>query len=231
MANISRVLTDPDDLLQIGVCKVDLTAAATTNLSSIFTPEELKEWADELSQVTPLNTFAEDGEYAFYRNIIDHEFFPFDKIIDAIAPTIEAYFDVNNTKEDLRLDDAFCIMYDASLHDDTTGKKHMDPSDITVNICFEKSKDVIGSEVLFYGRQNLYSSDTKNELNIDLSENAVEEEYLVSQEAGWATIHFGYHWHQTMEMIKGRRTNIVMTFCHNDPARSDATTRTCYATK
>eukprot|EP00547_Thalassionema_nitzschioides_P006256 CAMPEP_0194219026 /NCGR_PEP_ID=MMETSP0156-20130528/25054_1 /TAXON_ID=33649 /ORGANISM="Thalassionema nitzschioides, Strain L26-B" /LENGTH=46 /DNA_ID= /DNA_START= /DNA_END= /DNA_ORIENTATION= len=33
---------------------------------------------------------------------------------------------------------------------DTSGEKHVDPSDITVNMCFEKSENVEGSEVLFY---------------------------------------------------------------------------------
>merc|ERR1711862_234799 len=84
---------------------------------------------------TPENfTSNEDGEYAFYRN----------------------------TKEDdVYLDDAFCIQYNMT-QDDTTCAKHMDPSDITINMCLEKSNDVIGSEVVFYGTQKLVNNNVIN---------------------------------------------------------------------
>lgn len=39
-------------------------------------------WAKCLSSVTPLNAAAEDGEYAFYRNILDDPEFPFSDIVD-----------------------------------------------------------------------------------------------------------------------------------------------------
>jgi len=39
-------------------------------------------WAKSLSSVTPLNATAEDGEYAFYRNILDDPEFPFADIVN-----------------------------------------------------------------------------------------------------------------------------------------------------
>lgn len=239
---VPLTLTDANDLLQIGVCKMHLTPL-------VFTPQELQNWANDLSQVTPLNAFVEDGEYAFYRNIVDHDTFPFDRIFTSISPVLQKYFGVNVENDDLRLDDAFCIMYDASLHDDTAGSKHMDPSDITVNICLAKSHDVIGSGVMFYGRQKLFddtgsfhpiptaispdcdyacSDNIKNDQSQELEQ---EQEFVVPQEPGWATIHHGGHWHQTMEMKQGRRTNIVLTFCYTDSNKSGAISRTCYATE
>lgn len=35
------------------------------------------------------------------------------------------------------------------IHYDTTVAKHTDPSDITVNLCLNRSEDVIGSKVIY----------------------------------------------------------------------------------
>ncbi len=55
------LVSDKEMLRRLGICTV---AIPTDTIP-------LKKWADELSQVTPLNFTAEDGEYAFYRNIMD----------------------------------------------------------------------------------------------------------------------------------------------------------------
>ncbi len=55
------LISDKEMLRRLGICTV---AIPTDTIP-------LKKWADELSQVTPLNLTAEDGEYAFYRNIMD----------------------------------------------------------------------------------------------------------------------------------------------------------------
>eukprot|EP00816_Leptocylindrus_hargravesii_P006795 CAMPEP_0196813586 /NCGR_PEP_ID=MMETSP1362-20130617/37772_1 /TAXON_ID=163516 /ORGANISM="Leptocylindrus danicus, Strain CCMP1856" /LENGTH=202 /DNA_ID=CAMNT_0042189893 /DNA_START=67 /DNA_END=675 /DNA_ORIENTATION=+ len=191
--------------------------------------EKLRQWAHELSQINPLNAFHEDGEYAFYRNIRDEPDFPFARILNALEPTLKKYFEIRNVEEELRLDDAFCIHYNTDQHD-TTGKKHMDPSDITVNFCLERSADLVGSHVLFFGEKQL-TGVKRNEDSADKSnQNGGCKQYLVAQEAGFATVHYGGHWHQTMELKHGRRTNVVLTYCFTDPSKSEAS-RTCYATK
>ena len=58
--------------------------------------------------------------------------------------------------EEIKLDDAFCIHYNMS-QEDTSGAKHMDPSDITLNLCLDKSDDCDGSQVMFYGTKALQS--------------------------------------------------------------------------
>lgn len=128
-------------------------------------------------------------------------------------------------EEELRLDDAFCIHYNTCQHD-TTGKKHMDPSDITVNFCLKRSDDLLGSHVLFFGQRQLAGVQSEESSSVDCSHNF---KYLVAQEAGFATVHYGDHWHQTMELTRGHRTNIVLTYCFRDPSKSEAS-RTCYAT-
>jgi hypothetical protein len=60
-ANEIPLISDKEMLRRLGICTV---AIPTDTIP-------LKKWADELSQVTPLNLTAEDGEYAFYRNIMD----------------------------------------------------------------------------------------------------------------------------------------------------------------
>jgi len=189
-----------------------------------------------LSQVTPLNMTSEDGEYAFYRNIIDEPDFPFDRLLDSpkseIVSTIQTYFLAEEEKKDrnsasniLRIDDAFCINYNMS-QDDTRCSKHTDPSDITVNMCLECSNDIQGSQVLFYGTQQLKGVEAESDDKVG-DENFV---FLVRPKPGYATIHWGHHPHQTLPLTRGERTNIVVTFCYKDRSKSTALSRTCYAT-
>ena len=103
---------------------------------------DLAGWEEELSKVTPLSIFAEDGSYAQYRNILEESDFPFGSILETIAPILEKKF-VDSVNE-LRLDDAFAIHY-SEQHRDTTVNLHTDPSDITVNLCLGRSADLEGS--------------------------------------------------------------------------------------
>jgi len=64
--------------------------------------------------------------------------------------------------QEIRLDDAFCVHYNMD-QDDTTGAKHVDPSDITVNMCLQKSKDARGSYVLFHGTKQLQPESASQE--------------------------------------------------------------------
>lgn len=88
----------------------------------------------------------------------------------------------------------------------------------TINLCIEKSRDVIGSEVKFFGSRPLADTDFLES----------DECFLVSQEEGYATVHWGDHPHETLKLSEGRRTNIVMTLWFRDPARTKAASRTCY---
>lgn len=210
------LITDADELLRLGICRVPLPPTLDT-----------ARWASELSQVTPEIMLGQgDGEYAFYRNIMEEPEFPFGLLLDpsasAIGRAIAKHFPVSSTDE-LRLDDSFCVHYNSD-QDDTSGAKHMDPSDITINLCLEKSKDTIGSHVLFYGTKKLCNleGDQRD------SSNETPERFYVSQKPGTATIHFGDHPHETIALKEGSRTNIVLTYCYKDPARSGAAMRDCY---
>lgn len=285
------VISDYHELRVRGICKVRI-------------PRELdiNHWAKELSRVTPMIMgFEGDGEYAFYRNIVEEPEFPFDSILlgenrdsdddydndnhdssleackssiqqnftrrglsdigramlrhFSIVPNKENFSDEEDghkiLSEGLQLDDAFCVHYNMD-QDDTTGKKHIDPSDITVNLCLQKSKDAKGSHVLFYGTKRLENLATANDYSADAvgvedagskaakiplgdprlgkKEGTVvgDDRFLVMQEPGYATIHFGDHPHETTALRQGSRTNVVLTYVYTDPNRSDVTTRTCY---
>lgn len=217
------IIRDTNLLQRYGVIKAPV--------SSQFNPSK---WAAEFSTVTPLNLTSEgDNEYAFYRNILDEPDFPFDDILDSpIGDVISTYFaGVKDIKKDIRLDDAFCIHYNTTQAD-TTCAKHMDPSDITVNLCLEKTDDVKGSEVMFYGTQNLMGSETEGHDGDDekkeLDDDSKPYQFLVEQEAGVATIHLGCHPHQTLPLKSGKRTNIVLTYCYTDESKSGVALRTCY---
>jgi hypothetical protein len=193
---------------------------------------DTQRWSAEFSQVTPMNLqFEGDGEYAFYRNIMDEEEFPFDSMVrnsTAIGRAILQNFPVQDLSE-LRLDDAFCVHYNMDQHD-TSGAKHKDPSDITINMCLHKSKDTEGSYVLFYGTKKLSSTPIRNnEANDDdKPQPPLFDRFLVNQKPGYATIHFGDHLHETTPLVRGSRTNIVLTYWYTDTSRSDVATRTCY---
>ena len=181
--------------------------------------------AAELSVVTPeILSGQGDNEYAFYRNILEEPDFPFDSLLQRdsdIGKALLEHFDISSLVE-LRLDDAFCVHYsEAQL--DTSGAKHMDPSDITLNMCLEKSKGVQGSHVLFYGTQPLKG--------IAQIQKDTSFRFMVEQVPGYGTVHWGHHPHETLPLQgNGRRTNIIATYCYKDSSRSDVAGRSCYFT-
>ena len=225
------VVNDDQELLRRGICRAKISESI-----------DIDRWADELSQVTPLiMAFEGDGEYAFYRNILEEPEFPFDKILFAETPSeaseigtaILKHFPVLPEKpsmetellsKELRLDDAFCVHYNMD-QDDTSGAKHMDPSDITINMCLQKSQDTRGSYVLFHGTKHLQGLDSAEEQSTTTPK---EDQFLVPQIPGTATIHFGDHFHETTHLREGLRTNIILTYLYIDTTRSDASTRSCY---
>ena len=217
------VISDNETLLRYGICRVPLPVQL-----------EVAKWATELSQVTPKILLGQgDGEYAFYRNIMDEPEFPFDLILDAnfeIGRAILKHFPISSFDE-LRLDNSFCVHYNAD-QEDTTGAKHMDPSDITINLCLEKTNDTVGSHVLFFGTKQLFLEVEHDEEFRHKYEDAhtmirSQQRFYVSQEPGTATIYFGNHLHETIALKRGKRTNIVLTYCYKDPKRSGAQMRSC----
>lgn len=210
-----EIISDPDVLLRYGVCKLRIP---TDHVSA----DEWAGWARQLSQVTPEIMAGEgDGEYVFYRNIMEEPVFPFDAILrSSIGDAIVEHFGLGSLDE-VRLHDAFCIHYNAADQSDTSGAKHTDPSDLTVNMCLERSDDAQGSHVRFYGIKPLGKGErdsTKDPLS-----------FLVRQDAGYATIHWGSHLHETTPLLSGTRTNVVLTFWYTDPKRSDVASRNCYS--
>lgn len=226
------VVSDDKELLRKGVCRAKISESI-----------DIDRWAEELSQVTPFNlAFEGDGEYAFYRNILEEPEFPFEKILfgenqseaSEIGNAILKHFpilpgkpslDAELLSRELRLDDAFCVHYNMD-QDDTSGAKHMDPSDITINMCLEKSHDTRGSYVLFHGTKQLQG--LQDSSAGETSSSTTEDQFLVPQIPGYATIHFGDHFHETTHLREGRRTNIILTYLYKDTTRSDASTRSCY---
>ena len=97
-ADGALVVSDDATLHSLGVSRCNVGASVA-----------LDGWAEELSKVTPLSEFLEDGEYAQYRNIVDDPTFPFDVVRDSIAATLEAHF--IKSMAEVRLDDAFAIHY------------------------------------------------------------------------------------------------------------------------
>ena len=105
--------------------------------------------------------------------------------------------------------------------DDDDSKKGDDSSNestTTPAVRKEQSKETIIDD-------NDKSSPTSTKPPLELVE---EDRFLVSQEPGYATIHFGDHPHETTSLRHGSRTNIILTYVYTDPNRSDVATRSCY---
>ena len=182
-----------------------------------------------IKEVSPFNMAAEDGEYAFYKNLKEDV-----EIVDGIVKTItersresiERHF--VDKLEDVVLDDVFCINYTME-HADSRVQRHKDPSDITVNINLERSEDMEGSQVLFYGTKRLKGVEVgeenvkveEGEENVKVEEGE-EERFKVDTKLGCVTIHRGDHPHEVTSLEKGERTNIVMTFVYADKSKSSA---------
>jgi hypothetical protein len=216
--NAIAILSDPESLLRLGIVKVPIPSVIA---------KQAAKWASELSQVTPMIMFGQgDSEYAFYRNIMEEPEleFPLDGALsEEVEEAFWKYFGVK--RAEMRLDDAFCVHYNMDQLN-TSGSKHMDPSDITVNMCLEKTDDVEGSQVLFHGTKKLENSNVDDKSTID-----DPTSFLVPQQEGFATIHFGSHPHETLPLLRGgRRTNIILTYCYKDKSRSDVDKRNCYFT-
>lgn len=210
------VISDTVELLRYGVVKVPLPALPDD--------KDWQRWAATLSQVTPEIVAGEgDGEYAFYRNILEEPDFPFSAILESdIGAAMIEHFGMDSLEE-VELNDAFCVHYDTETQQDTSGARHTDPSDITVNLCLAKSKDCVESHVKFYGTQPLQSKS-----KYDYTDRPGYN-FAVRQDAGYATVHWGAHCHETMAMKRGQRTNIVLTYWYKDPKRCQALKRTCYS--
>ena len=184
-------------------------------------PSSVTHLVSSLTAVNPLNSFAEDSEYAFYKNIFDDPEYQdiFATVLRDIQPHLEEYFCENI--DEIQMDDAFAVHYNETHHDSTV-KKHQDPSDITVNLNLERTNDLKGSQVKFYGTKKL-----KNVVQIIQEKGREEEVFLVDTPLGFCTIHWGAHPHEVTPLERGRRTNIVMTYIFKDKSKSDAT-RNCY---
>jgi hypothetical protein len=239
------MIQDPQELLRHGVCRARLPRILNCD-----------EWAERLSHI-PLSSMTMEGDHELplYQNILEEEDFPFYDILNgdenndtttsstlpSIPQALAKHFEVTLPSRQLKLDDAFGVHYH-SLQHDTSGARHQDPSDITINICLHKSTTQ-GSHVLFHGTQALQNVQQEQQQN--KNDNASTSHlfsFLVEQIPGTATIHYGHHPHETTPIILVSgdddrddgggcsRTNVILTYWYADGRPSNAdTTRTCYA--
>ncbi|GMI01145.1 hypothetical protein TrVE_jg7617 [Triparma verrucosa] len=179
-----------------------------------------------IKEVSPFNQSLEDNEYAYYKNLLEDKDTPemkkfITQVLSSCTPLLLEHF--VNSIDEIKLDDVFCISYNSSQHDSRCAK-HQDPSDITVNICLERTEDLGGSQIMFYGAKQLKSSTSSSTPSTPTE----EEVFLVDTRLGCCTIHYGAHPHETSVLTSGERTNIVLTFVYADQNKSGAD-RTCYA--
>lgn len=112
-------------------------------------------------------------------------------------------------------------------------KRHTDPSDITVNLCLDRSENLEGSHVLFFGSKDIRGIvDINNAQTSDPGsssfETAKKANFRVAAKKGWASIHWGQHPHMVTSLEKGQRTNVVLTYCFVEASRSLAMKSACF---
>ena len=84
---------------------------------------------------------------------------------------------------------------------DRSLSKHMDESEITLNLCL-KNDDILESKVFF---QNIRDND-----NNDKKEKSDNEDIAVQLLEGQALLHVGQHWHGANTLQKGERINWIL---------------------
>mmetsp|Transcript_15911 Transcript_15911/g.32488 ORF Transcript_15911/g.32488 Transcript_15911/m.32488 type:complete len:233 (+) Transcript_15911:47-745(+) len=219
-APIAAPLIENDaDLLKRGIVRVQVFTppAGCHSLLPSLNLESIKE-------ASPFNQSLEDDEYAFYKNLLDDvSSLPLQSILDACSPPLLRHF--VGSMDEIRLDDAFCVSYNPGQHDSRCAK-HQDPSDITVNVNLERTPDMKGSQIMFYGAKNLRGVPAGGGDAVPSS--GPSSRFLVDTKLGWCTIHYGSHPHETTALEGGERTNLVLTFVYKDESKSEAN-RTCYA--
>lgn len=97
---------------------------------------------------------------------------------------------------------AFSIQYNG---DDSSLSRHMDESEITLNICL-KNDDRQNSNVFFNGIRD-YHDDEGNYINNDKNEQVV-----VDLNQGEAILHVGQAWHGANTIQHGERINLIFWF-------------------
>merc|ERR1712194_715631 len=88
-------------------------------------------------------------------------------------------------------------------------RPHRDDSDVTLNICLERSDDLQGTEVVFHGTEDLNGP----KLNTTPSFMPYDElKSSVNVPQGWVAIHRGCHVHETAPLRQGYRLSVICWF-------------------
>jgi len=139
-------------------------------------------------------------------------------LAEAVAPALAIRF--GRPFESVEVDDCFVIHY-STRHLDTSLKRHIDPSDVTVNLCL-RAADVEGSAVVFYGRRPL--GGPRPPCSVGGGDCACRRPddgrlpFCVQPRPGFAMVHYGDQPHETLALTRGERTNCVLTFRYAERA-------------
>ncbi|XRB23942.1 2-oxoglutarate and iron-dependent oxygenase domain-containing protein 2 [Pseudoscourfieldia marina] len=93
---------------------------------------------------------------------------------------------------------AFAISY--AVGEDVDLDRHMDESEVTVNVCLSDSTEYQGADLYFGSIRDDPNDRNRHE----------EEVWRMAHRAGVAVIHAGQHWHGVDRLTHGRRSNFVV---------------------
>jgi len=135
--------------------------------------------------------------------------FPFFDVLEALRlPLLQ---DFGLAPEELFLSAAFFIHYGPGWN--TSLRRHVDNSHLTVNLCLRTTQQLAGCGVRFFGARRLAGAPTDaGAQSVGMSGAAAESSCLVDVPAGFALLHWGDQEHETAPWEAGERWSVILWF-------------------
>jgi hypothetical protein len=174
---------------------------------SLSLPIDCTEWAGKLRAMLRQELSSERAN-TLHRSSADVRKvgFPVEGILHEAGDFIREYFGMS--PENLDIHACFAVAYSKDAN--TKLRLHVDDSDVTLNICLEKSDDLKGTDVVFHGSEALSSLP---KLNFGSLVGPVDQlRTSINVPAGWVAIHRGRHAHETTSLQQGSRLSVICWF-------------------
>ncbi|KAL6049368.1 putative 2oxoglutarate and iron-dependent oxygenase domain containing protein 2 [Balamuthia mandrillaris] len=124
-------------------------------------------------------------------------------MLDKYILPMSSVFFPDNGGADIKYHHAFTVRY--KLGEDKELKKHVDNSDITLNVCL--GKEFEGGDLLFQGCKDSAIMKVPAKMHAYMRE---EKEALVRHKVGHALLHLGSHIHSAKKLVSGERVNLII---------------------
>lgn len=173
---------------------------------SLSLPVDCAAWASKLRTMLAADLSGERAN-TLHRSPVDvrRVGFPVEGILQESNGLIREHFGMSSG--DLEVHACFAVLYSPEANQIL--KLHRDDSDVTLNICLERSDDLEGTEVVFHGTEGLKHPKLNHTPTFMPYDKA---KTLVNVPKGWVAIHRGCHAHETTPLRQGHRLSVICWF-------------------